>query len=178
MPVCYLSAKLADQVALSHLAWAAPAVAVTLGAGWIVLSQLIAWRIRHRLGERDRAARMLQLRKQEIESLNDAAELFATEHYDLSVVEAWRALESRLRQVLLSRKFAARLDTPRSVVHLATRKGILREPALSVVEELRRHWTIAVSTDPLPRQAAVEALDAVRHILSIVPVSEIRSGGP
>ncbi len=168
----FLSAKLADQVALSHLAWAAPAVAVSLGAGWIFLSQLIAWRIRHRLGERDRAARVLQLRKQEMESLQNAAELFATEHYDLSVVEAWRALEARLRQILLTRKVGARLDTPQSVVHLATRKGILREPALGVVEELRRHWTIAVSTEPLPRQAAVEALSAVRHILSIIPVTE------
>src|SRR3954453_11475481 len=37
MPVyagLYLSAKLADQIALSHLAWAAPAVAIGLGIGW------------------------------------------------------------------------------------------------------------------------------------------------
>src|SRR4029079_2334223 len=31
----FLSAKLADEVALSHLAWAAPAVALGLGIGWI-----------------------------------------------------------------------------------------------------------------------------------------------
>ena len=50
----YLSAKLAEQVAVSHVAWAAPLVAVGLGAGWIVLSQMVAWRIRRRLGEQDR----------------------------------------------------------------------------------------------------------------------------
>ena len=97
----FLSAMLADQVAVSHVAWAAPAVAVGLGFGWVALSQLVAWRIRRRLGEQDRASRMAQLARQEVESLNQARELFDGQHYDLSVVEAWRALEARLRQVLL-----------------------------------------------------------------------------
>ncbi len=96
----FLSAKLADQVAVSHVAWAAPVVALGLGVGWVTLSQLVAWRIRLRLGEQDRASRMALMAKQEVESLNQARELFDGGHYDLSVVEAWRALEARLRQVL------------------------------------------------------------------------------
>jgi hypothetical protein len=168
----YLSAKLAERVAVSHLAWAAPAVAVGLGGGWIALSQLVAWRIRRRLGQQDRIAKMVQLARQEVESLNQANELFQSEHYDLSVIEAWRALEARLRQVLLSRRILARTDDPHSVIDLAARKGILRAPVLGVVGELKRHWTVAVSTEPLTRQAAIASLSAVRHILSIVPVSE------
>jgi HEPN domain-containing protein len=168
----FLSAKLADWVALSHVAWAAPAVAIGLGLGWIALSQLVAWRIRHRLGEQDRLAKMGQLARQEVESLNQARELFASEHYDLSVIEAWRALEARLRQVLLHRRIATRGDDPHAVIHVATRKGILREPALGVVAELGRHWAVAASAEPLPREAAVESLSAVRHILSIIPVKQ------
>ena len=166
----FLSAQLADWVALSHVAWAAPAVAVGLGIGWIALSQLVAWRIRRHLGEQDRVAKMAHLARQEVESLRRAKELFAGEHYDLSVIEAWRALEARLRQVLLGRHIAARADDPHAALHIATRKGILREPALGVVAELRRHWAVAASAEPLTREAAVESLSAVRHVLSILPV--------
>ncbi len=86
----FLSAKLADQVAVSHVAWAAPAVAIGLGVGWVALSQLVAWRIRSRLGEQDRASRIAQLAAQEVGSLKQANELFDGGHYDLSIVEAWR----------------------------------------------------------------------------------------
>ena len=166
----FLSAKLADWVALSHVAWAAPAVAIGLGGGWVALSQLVAWRIRRRLGEQDREAKMAQLARQEIDSLNQARELFDNEHYDLSVIESWRALESRLRQVLLNRRISVRSDNPGAVIHHAAKKGILREPTLGLVEDLRRHWAVALSTEPLTRESAVSALSAVRHVLAVIPV--------
>ena len=153
----FLSAKLADYVALSHVAWAAPAVAVGLGGGWVLLSQLVAWRIRRRLGDQDRESKMAQLAGQEVAALNSARELFESEHYDLSVVESWRALEARLRQVFLQRRITTRADNPTAVIHVAQKKKVLHEPALGLVEELRRHWAIAVSAEPLPREAAVAA---------------------
>jgi hypothetical protein len=171
----FLSAALAERVAVSHVAWAAPAVAIGLGSGWIILSQVVAWRIRHRLGERDRASKMEQLAKQEAVSLDHARSLFETQHFDLCVVEAWRALEARLRQALLSRRVGTRADDSQDVIRLATKRGILKEPTLGLVVELKRHWTIAVSTDPLPREAAIESLGAVRYILSTVPAKEGQS---
>jgi hypothetical protein len=168
----FLSARLAERVAVSHVAWAAPAVAAGLGLGWVALSQFVAWRIHRRLGEQDRAAKLTQLARQEAESLNRARELFDTDHYDLSVVEAWRALEARLRQALLSRRVAAGADGPEAVIHAATRKGVLKEPVLGLVADLRRHWLVAVSTEPLPREAATAALSAVRHALAVIPVKE------
>jgi hypothetical protein len=168
----FLSARLAEEVALSHLAWAAPAVALGLGVGWVALSQIVAFRIRHRLSERDRAAKITQLARQEVDSLNRAREMFASEHYDLSVIEAWRALEARLRQALLSRRDAADVATPLAVLHHATRKGILQAPELGVIDELRRHWTVALSTEPLSREAAIRSLSAVRHVLATVPVDD------
>ncbi len=124
----FLSATLADRVAVSHVAWAAPAVAVGMGSGWVVLSQVVAWRIRRRLGDRDRASRMEQLARQEADSLDQANTLFAGEHFDLSVVEAWRALEARLRQALLARRVAARADDAQAVVRVAARKACSRSP--------------------------------------------------
>jgi hypothetical protein len=168
----YLSAKLAEQVAVSHVAWAAPLVAIGLGAGWIALSQLVAWRIRRRLGEQDRVSKMTQLATQEIASLNRAKEMYHSQHYDLCVVEAWRALEARLRQVLLNRGIAVEAADAQAVIHTAVKKGILREPTLGLVAELKRHWMVAVSTEPLSPEAANESLSAVRHILSVIPVKE------
>ena len=146
----FLSAALAERVAVSHVAWAAPAVAIGLGSGWVVLSQVVAWRIGRRLGERDRISRMQQLAKQEAESLDQARSLLDGDHYDLCVVEAWRALEARLRQALLSRRVLTRADDHQAVIRVAARKGILKEPALGLVSQLERHWSIAVSTEPLP----------------------------
>ncbi len=166
----FLSAMLADWVALSHVAWAAPVVAISLGGGWVALSQLVAWRIRRRLGEQDLTAKMEQLAWQEVASLNSARELFESDHFDLCVVEAWRALEARLRQVLLNRRIAPRGDHPDAILQIATKKGILREPTLGLIEELRRHWKIALSTEPLPREAAVATLSGVRHVLAVIPV--------
>lgn len=165
----FLSAKLADRVAVSHVAWAAPAVAMGLGAGWIALSQLLAWRIRSQLGDRDRASKIAHLARQEKEALGHARELFEGEHFDLCVVEAWRALEARLRQVLLSRHVGSRLESAEEVLHLAIREGILTEPALGLVDELRRHWLHAVSPEIVSREAAVESLSIVRHVFAVVP---------
>ena len=59
-----------------------------------------------------------------------------------------------------------------AVIHVAVKKGVLREPTLGLVSELKRHWTVAVSTEPLSADAANESLSAVRHILSVIPVKE------
>jgi len=166
----FFSALLAERVAVSHVAWAAPAVAVGMGAGWVVLSQVVAWRIRRRLGERDRASKMEQLAKQESVSLHQAKSLLEGDHFDLSVVESWRALEARLRRALLQRKVVARSDGHQQVVRLASKLGLLTGPNLELVTSLERHRSIALSTDPSPREAAVESLSAVRYILSILPV--------
>ncbi len=166
----YIASVLAEQFRYSHIAWAAPAVAIGVGGGWFLLSQFVAWRLRRRLGEQDRRAKIEHLARKESESIRQARELFDHEHYDLSVIEAWRAIEARLGQALLLRRIVAHSDRPHALFDLATRKGILREPALGVLEDLKRHWNTAVGTDPLERQAASEALSAARHILATVPV--------
>ena len=79
-----------------------------------------------------------------------------------------------MRQALLARRFAPRSDDPQAVIRLAARRGLLKPTTLGLVEELKRHWSVAVSTEPLPREAAADSLVAVRYILSIVPAAEAR----
>jgi hypothetical protein len=170
----YLSSLLADRLGQSHWAWATPAVALGLGAAWLVLSQVLAWLLRKRLGRQDRTARIEQLARTEMESLNRARELFAQDHYDLSVIETWRALEARLRRVLLSRTLSPAKSNPEALIRAAKRAGILGEPALRLLQDVEQQWRIAISTEPLSQEAAQNALDAARQILATIPLYDLR----
>jgi HEPN domain-containing protein len=169
----YLSSLLADSLGQSHWAWAAPAVALGLGAAWLALSQVLAWLLRNRLGRQDRTARVDQLAEREMESLNRARELFGQGHYDLSVIEAWRALEARLRRVLLSHSLSPAKSDPEALIRAAKRAGILGEPALRLLQDVEHQWRIAISTEPLSEAAAQNALDEARQILATIPLHDL-----
>jgi hypothetical protein len=169
----YLSSLLADRLGQSHWAWAAPTVALGLGLAWFLLSQLIAWLLRSRLGKQDRDAKTEQLARQEITSLKLAQELFAEDHYDLSVIETWRALEARFKRVLLNRGISLDRATPDEVIHAVKQTGILGEPALRMLQEVESRWRIAISTEPLTKQAAENSLRAARQVLSTIPLQDL-----
>jgi HEPN domain-containing protein len=162
----YLTSYLAETFGQAHIAIVAPAAAAGLGVVWLG----VAWWLRKRLGDQDRRAKMEQLVNQEIAALNRAPELFNENHYDLAVIEAWKAIEARLRRVLLQRGITRRLDNPQKMIDLAARLGIVKDTALKLLHDVRKEWNIAVSTEPLTREAAESALTAARHILSTIAV--------
>jgi hypothetical protein len=168
----YVAALLADYLGQSHLAWAAPGAALGLGAGWFVVSQLFAWFLRGRLGAQDRSAKVGQFARQEVKALTDAQELFDNDHYDPSVMEAFRAVEARLRRVLLSRGTTVPGGDPEALMRAAKRAGVLRGPAVTLLDDLARQWRIAVGSEPLTREGAIAALGAARNTLSMIPVPE------
>lgn len=166
----YLSSLLAEKIGESHLAVTAPSAAAGLGIGWLVISQILAWRLRKRLGDRDRQEKIEQLVDQEIVALDRAPELFESHHYDLAVIEAWKAIEARLRRVLLARGYTQKMESAQRLIDLATRKGIVKDTNLKLLQEVRHEWGIAVSTEPLGKTEAETALSAARHILATIPV--------
>jgi HEPN domain-containing protein len=169
----FLSNLAAEQLGQAHLAWAGPTV-VPLGLGllWLVLSQVAAWWFRARLSDKDRNVTLEQLAEQEIAALNRAREMFDSDHYDLSVIEAWKALELRLRRALLMKGITTRSGSPEALIHRATKAGLLSKGALGLLQTLRQQWNIAVSVEPLTREAADSALTAARNILSTIPVED------
>jgi hypothetical protein len=164
----YLASLLADQLGNYHLAWAAPSVALGCGIGWLVLSQLVAWMLRGRLVHQDRTAKLTELMEEEIVRVNRAQELFAGQYYDLSIVEMWRAVLTRLRAGLLRRGIAPRKPTPEALTRAASRAGLLNDTSLARLRELRKSWEIAMGSEPLSREAATKALEHGREILSLV----------
>jgi hypothetical protein len=174
----HLSSLLAECVGQSHLAWAAPAVALGLGIGWLILSPLLALLLRRRLGKQDRSATLAQLATQEMNSVSRAQELVTADHLDLSVMETWRAVEARLRRALLLRGITPPQAKPEAVIAAAKRAHLLTPETLRLVEELRRAWTIAVSTEPITREATTAALNAGRQILASIAVEDAAHPAP
>ena len=168
----YLSSLLADLVGHSHLAWAAPSVALGLGILWLIGSQLLAWRLRRHLGHQDRHVKTAQLAKQEIAALMQARELLEHEHYDLSVIDSWKAVEARLRRVLLSRELPNSVDNPEALIGIARKAGVVNNTVHGLLQVLRTHWATAVSVEPVGREAAEQSLAAARTILATIAVHE------
>lgn len=169
----YVASMLAHEMDQSHLAWAAPTVAAGLGVLWLVLSQLAAILFRRRLGEQDRKAKVDQLTKLEVALLERARSMFNNGHYDLSIIESAKALESRLRRVFLIRKMSVGdRETLERLARRAIRKGILREPGIELFANLERDCRIAMSSEPLPKEDAVHALSGIRHLLAIIPLGD------
>lgn len=168
----YIATVLAAEAG-QHWAVSAPAVALALGLGWFAFNSGVAWFLRRRMSEHDERSKAAQLEHQEVTSLDRARDLFLQEHYDLSVIEAWRAIEARLRRVLMARGLGGQADKPQVMIKAAVRAGLLRPAAENLLQELRRQWNVAISTEPLTREAADKALKAARDILATIPLEKV-----
>jgi hypothetical protein len=153
-----------------QLAYVGPIMAASLGVFWLVLGQLLAWRLRGRLGAQDYRAKVDQLADEELNGLNRATEMFGSHHYDLGVIEAWKALESRLRRALLLRGLTPASENTDALIAAAAHAGILQPAMAERTQEVRRSWQTAISTEPLPKEAAEKAVQSVRDILSTIPL--------
>lgn len=165
----YVASVLADHIH-SDLAWLAPSVAFGIGILWLLLSHLVVHRFGNRLAEQDRSSVLRQLAGAEVEALKHAREMFAGQHYDLSVMETWRAVEARLRRILALRKCSRRLDAPHSIIAAAHHTGVLTETTRALLDDLHRVWEVSIGFVPVPREDAERALHAGRTILASLPV--------
>ncbi len=167
----YTASLLAERVH-SQLAWAAPAVAVGGGLFWILLSQFVAYRMRRRLNEQDQTTLVRQLAEQEVEAVTQAREMFQAEHYDLSVIETWRAVEARLRRVLAARSITAPHDSPQAIITAVLRRRLINDLLHKLLEEVHQDWSVAIGFEPVSRQIADKALNAGRIILASMPADD------
>jgi hypothetical protein len=161
-----LGQLLAVRLGLPQLAWAAPAVAAGLVVVWLALAILI----RLRLGRQDRNHQFDALTETESAALKRAQEMFEEGHFDLSVIEVWRALEARLRRSLLQRHVHGHYDDWNALRDAAHANGLLAKVPLTTLDGLRRHWQTAVGVEPLPRESAADALMTARTLLATIPL--------
>jgi hypothetical protein len=161
-----LGGLLAEQFHVPHLAWMTPASAAGLLAVWFIFAALLRRRMMHQ----DQKAQFERLTETETAALRRAQEMLDHDHYDLSVIEVWRALEARLRRALLLRSVRGDFDDWNKLRDAAHQAGVLSKVPLTALDELRRHWQVAVSVEPLPRPAAENALVTARQLLATIPL--------
>jgi HEPN domain-containing protein len=143
-------------------------VPVGVAVFWLLTWQFFAWRVRRRLGGHDQSAKVEQLANQELAALNQVRDMETGQNYDLAVIQAWKALEARLSQALLRRGIATTATDAQSLLDAAAKAGIITGKNREQIEELRQQWNVAVSTQPISREAAEKALAVAREILSTI----------
>jgi hypothetical protein len=166
---------LGDFLEVKHWSWAvriAPMVPLVLGAFWLLVSGVLALWLRRRLSEQDRKAKIEQLTQQEMAALNRAPEMFDSNHYDLAIIESWKALEARLRRALLEHRYTNPGEKPEATINAAFRASLLKPAARASVDELRRQWQVAIGTEPSTRESADKALKTTRDLLATIPIAE------
>jgi HEPN domain-containing protein len=163
--VLYLSSFLAETLGALHLYWIVPLVA--LGLGVLVGGAFVV-----RLGQRDHSAKQAHWADLEISSLYRARALFEGGHYDLSVMETWKAIDARLRRVFAERGIRPPANNPKAMIDKALKTRILQESSRAKLNELRHHWSVAMSHQPLTQEDAEAALNIARDILSLIPLKQ------
>jgi len=163
--VLYLSSFLAETLGELHLYWMVPLAASALGL-------LVGGAFLVRVGQRDRSAKQAHLTDLEISALYRARGLFEGGHYDLSIMETWKAIDARLHRVFAARGITPPADNPAAMIDKSIRVGILKEVNRGKLAELRHHWTVAMSHQPLTQEDAQSALDIARDILAMIPLGD------
>jgi hypothetical protein len=143
-------------------------VPVGVAVFWLLTWQFFVWRVRRQLSGHDKTAKVEQLANRELAALNQVRDMETGQNYDLAVIQAWKALEARLSQALLRSGVTTPATDAQSLLDAAGKAGIITGQNRDKIEELRQHWNVAVSTQPITREAAEKALAAAREILSTI----------
>jgi hypothetical protein len=172
----YLVHLLAEQLEDRHMARAVRIVPLALAVVGFMLWQVLALWMRKHLGDKDHSTKLEHLVELEIKAVDRAPDFLEDHHYDLSVIEAWKAVEARLRRVLLQHGVTDPGDDPQTLIDTASRAGIFTEATGKMIRNLHQEWKIAVSTEPLSKEAAEMALRTARDILATIPVHGPQGG--
>lgn len=100
---------------------------VALGAVISFVANIATQKIKELLNNRDRESNLEALSSKEISFLSRAKEMLKSNHYDLAIVESFRAFEAALHRVLLNRNLSIPMKSPMQVINYAFEQGVLSE---------------------------------------------------
>jgi len=119
------------------------------------------------LAEKDKSSAVEQLSNRQASLLSRASEMYALGHYDLSVLESFRAVETSIRKVLHTKDVAFRGKTTIEMLKVAERAGIIDPQLLGYIHEIRRIRNQAVHAgEPISQEAAEEALALAKKVVA------------
>ncbi len=131
-----------------------------------VLGALFSWSTARRLGHTDEVAIELKLSTDEAGHIRRATEMLSAGHYDLAIVEAFRAVESAMLGALWRRGQSIRPGRPGDLVSAARQAEVLPTETLGLLVELRAARNRAVHGDgQFDRQFAEARIQDALRIL-------------
>jgi HEPN domain-containing protein len=138
----------------------------------VVVATEVAARLGRALGRKEKRAAVEQLEQEEMRFLRRAEQLLEADHYDLAVVEAWKAIEVAARRALLKR------DVPQSFrlpLHREIEKyGLVPKELIPAFQEVRRTRNIAAhAVERISKEQARNAIELSARILAaLAPVDD------
>ena len=112
-----------------------------------VLSVLASQRLMKLFAKREKQSSSEEYDKQAISVLDRAKQLFEDGHYDLSVIECFKSIETAARKVLLQKGVSLKNRSTRDLIQAAQDQGIIPEDRISLVHTIRQSRNIAAHGD-------------------------------
>lgn len=132
-----------------------------------VLSSFLVRFVRESLARKERNAVATQLELEERTLLRRAEELLRLKHYDLVVVESYKAVEVAIRKALLRRGMETRIRPGMLWVDELQKSQLIDPKLLPALDSFRRFRNLAAHhIEPVSEQIAVESLATANKIIA------------
>lgn len=149
---------------------------IVLGVLSSVSAILVYGRLRLTLNLMDRKARVLQLSMEEVSHIDRASMMFQAGHYDLSVFEAFRAIESALQSAVAGRQISIRNTGFRGLLDASLKGKVLPQEMERIIEDIRiLRNRAAHAEEPISATSAQHVLEQTRKILGAI-IREVEPG--
>lgn len=141
-----------------------------------VAANLISALVAKRLSRRDRQSKANALTSDEANHVQRAHQMLEAGHFDLSVLESYRAVEAALKRLLVEKQISVPLRGPLDIANWAKKKELLPAPAHQELDLLRRYRNDAVHTEtPVSRDRAETAFQTAKSLLSMLDRAESKT---
>jgi hypothetical protein len=165
----YLSTLLEDFLVqtrwVEQHAGSTPYITIGLLVAWLVVWQLSALAIRRYLTRRDWTNKIDHLTDREMDTLKRARDMMDACHYDLAIIQSYKAVLLRLEMACLKRGYPA--GNP---LANARKAGIISGANEGLLKVIVANNDVATSTTPVKPEAARETADATQRLLATIPV--------
>lgn len=148
---------------------ARPIVSTLAALIGLILGAVVGRQATNILNTGDRESLAQRLTSEEASSVSRAAEMLRAGHYDLAVIDAFKAIESVLRRALLRRDIRVRSNRTYDVIKAAVENKVVPREMLGDINKVREARNKAAHEEgQIDKATAEDAVEKARQILGSV----------
>jgi len=119
------------------------------------------------LAEKDKSSAVEQLSNREASLISRASQMHALGHYDLAVLESFRAIETSIRKALRRKDISLRPRTMIEMLKVAEKAGIIDPELRGYIQKIRiMRNQAAHAGEPISQEAAEDALALAKKVIA------------